>query len=178
MRTSTSALSLALVAAAFIGYASDGPRPAAAAQAAAMPTTAMAYVTNAAISDRYEVEAGMLARERAQNADVKMFADMMVRDHTMTTQQLMATLMRAGMTAPPPPPLDAKKQAMLTELRNAPAGMFDARYKAQQVMAHEEALSLHRGYAEHGDNAQLKAFAAQTWPKVDMHLMHARSLKP
>ena len=39
-----------------------------------------------------------------------------------------------------------------------------------QVAAHLEALTLHGGYADRGDNAALKAAAAKTKPVVQSHL--------
>jgi putative membrane protein len=59
---------------------------------------------------------------------------------------------------------------MLDDLKGAKDEDFDGRYIAQQIDAHNEALILMRGYAKDGDNADIKAFAAETQPKVQMHL--------
>jgi putative membrane protein len=40
----------------------------------------------------------------------------------------------------------------------------------QQLAAHLEALTLHSGYADHGDNPVLKAAAAKTKPIVQSHI--------
>lgn len=132
-----------------------------------------AFVQNAARSDMYEIQAANLALQKSQNAQIKDFAQTMVKDHTMTSQKLMAAL-PAGVSAPKD--LDKRRQGMLDNLTNSPAGEFDKRYAMQQVAAHKEALSLMRGYAKRGDNAQLKQLAADTAPKIQMHLQMAEKL--
>jgi len=134
---------------------------------------AKAFVENAARSDMYEIQAGQLAQQKSQNSQVKDFAQMMVKDHTMTTQMLMGVL-PSGIA--PPKDLDKRRQGMLDNLKNSPAGEFDKRYAAQQVAAHKEARTLMQGYAKRGDNAQLKSFASQVEPKIAQHLQMAEKL--
>lgn len=134
---------------------------------------ASAFVQNAARSDMYEIQAAMLAQQKSKTSQVKDFAQMMVKDHTMTTQKLMAAL-PAGVSAPAG--LDKRRQGLLDDLKNSTAGEFDKRYATQQVAAHQEALTLMQGYAKRGDNAQLKALAGQTVPMIQMHLTLAKAL--
>ena len=134
---------------------------------------ANAFVENAARSDMYEIQAGNLAVQQSQTAKVKDFARMMVKDHTETTQKLMATL-PAGVTAPKD--LDKRRQGLLDDLKNSAPGEFDKRYATQQVNAHQEAVTLMQGYSKRGDNAQLKQLAAQTVPKIQHHLELAKAL--
>lgn len=134
---------------------------------------ASAFVQNAARSDMYEIQAAMLAQQKSQTSQVKDFAQMMVKDHTMTTKKLMAAL-PAGVSAPAD--LDKRRQGLLDDLKNSAPTEFDKRYATQQVAAHQEALTLMQGYAKRGDNAQLKALAAQTVPMIQMHLTLAKAL--
>ena len=66
---------------------------------------------------------------------------------------------------------------MIDQLTQASAGQFDAVYMRQQVMGHEKALSLHTTYGQSGSDPGLKAFAAETAPKVEKHLEQARALE-
>jgi putative membrane protein len=66
---------------------------------------------------------------------------------------------------------------MIDNLKAASDVDFDKAYLHQQVAAHQEALSLHKGFAEHGDNAVLKDMAAKTAPVVEMHLDHLKQIK-
>jgi putative membrane protein len=143
---------------------------------AATTSSLQGFVTGAAISDMYEVEAGKIAEQRSSNPDVKAFAEKMVQAHTATTAQLKSIL--AGMKNQPAAPahLDNRRQGLIDNLRGASAADFDARYMSQQVDAHKEALSLMKGYAKGGDNPAVKSFAAETAPKVQQHLNMAEPL--
>jgi putative membrane protein len=134
------------------------------------------FVTSAAMSDMYEVEAAKIAAERSKSAEIKKFAQMMVKDHTTTTTELKGILTKANVAVTPPAGLDERRKGMLDNLRSATPDNFDKTYMDQQVAAHGEAATLMKGYADNGDNADLKAFAAKVAPKVEMHLDMARNL--
>jgi putative membrane protein len=143
---------------------------------AEMTSTLAGFVTAAATSDMYEVEAGKIAEDRAQNPDVKAFAEKMVKAHTATTEKLKALLADTHASAAPPAHLDDRRQGMIDELRGAKAADFDGRYLSQQIDAHKEALILMKGYAKDGDVAAIKKFAGKTAPVVQMHLNMAQHL--
>ena len=132
--------------------------------------TASGYATNAALSDMYEVEASRLALQKAKAPEVKKFAQMMVDDHTKTTNELKSLLETQAIPVTLPTALDGRRQGMITELQQASPTEFDTSYLDQQTRAHGEALDLHKSYADNGDNARLKAFAAKTAPIVQKHL--------
>lgn len=170
-------LALAATAAiALAGCQSMGADGAPAAVAGDMtPGQAMPFVMMAGASDLYEIESSRLALQRAQRADVRQFAQMLIEHHMMTTQQVTAAARAAGMS-PPPPQLMPMQQRMMAELRAAPAAGFDAVYLRQQVPAHEMALALHRNYATAGDTPQLRQAANGAVPVVTRHLEQARQL--
>ena len=133
------------------------------------------FVTNAAMGNMYEIEAGRMAQERAKSADVKSFGKMMVTDHTALTNEMKPLIQAAGQT--PPAELDQRRKGMLDNLRAATAADFDKVYLTQQVAAHEETLTLMQGYAQNAADAGLKAAAATAAPKVQAHLARARALQ-
>ncbi len=137
--------------------------------------TTEGFVSGAAMSDLYEVEAGKIAGAKATAAGVKAFGKMMVEMHTATTAELKPLAAAAGIT--PPAELDERRKGFLDNLRAASAADFDKVYLDQQVAAHDEALSLMKGYAGGGDNAAIKAFAAKTTGAVESHLTQAKSLR-
>lgn len=126
-----------------------------------------AFVANAAMSDMYEIEAGKMAQQKAQSADVKAFGKMMVADHTAMSNEMKPLAQAAGQT--PPAELDQRRKGMLDNLKAATGADFDKVYLAQQDAAHGEAHTLMTGYAENGDNAQLKALAQKATPKIQAH---------
>lgn len=127
------------------------------------------YVQRAAMSDMFEIESGNLALERASADNTRSFAQMMVADHTASTRDLRAAVDRSGMQATLPTSLDAEHQARLDRLRNLQGEEFDREYMSQQMMAHRDALALHQGYAQNGDDAALREFAQQAVPVVQRH---------
>jgi putative membrane protein len=134
-----------------------------------------AFVSNAAQSDMYEIKAGQMAQQKGQAAGVKDFGKMMVTDHTAMTNQMKPLIQAAGKT--PPADLDQRRKGMLDNLTAANGADFDKVYLAQQEAAHNEALTLMQGYADHGDDAGLKAAAAKAVPKVQMHLDKVKQLQ-
>lgn len=133
------------------------------------------FVTNAGISDLYEIQAGQVAQRKGQSQDVKAFGKMMVTDHTAMSNEMKPLMTSAGKT--PPVGLDERRKGMVDNLNAAPAGEFDKTYLNQQETAHREALDLMKGYADRGDNAQLKAAAAKAVPKIQAHLDRVRELQ-
>jgi putative membrane protein len=147
------------------------------AQPAELTAETRDYVQKAAMGDLYEVEASKLALMRTKSDDVKKFAQEMVDAHTKSTDDLKARLARAGLIVELPTMLDADHQKKLDDLKAANARTFDSRYAAQQKEAHDEALMLHRDYAMRGPVADLKAFAADIVPKIEMHDQMASELQ-
>jgi putative membrane protein len=138
------------------------------------PLFAPGYLSMAASSDMYEIQAGQLAQQMSQNAQVRSFGQMLVTDHVRSTQMLMAAAQSAGVT-PPPQALTPEHQAMLDQLRASGAG-FDELFKQQQITAHQQALTLHQNYAASGDVAALRTVASQIVPVIQSHLTMANSL--
>jgi len=134
-----------------------------------------AFVTNAAIGDMYEVQAGEIAQKKGQSADVKAFGKMMVTDHTAMSNEMKPLVAAAGKTLPTG--LDERRKGLIDNLNAASAGEFDQTYLSQQEAAHSEALTLMQGYADNGDDAGLKAAAAKAAPKVQAHLDRVKQLR-
>jgi putative membrane protein len=129
----------------------------------------------AASSDMFEIQSGQLAMQRACDPAVRGFAQQLVADHTRMSNMMMSTA-RANNLPQPPMGMAPHHAAMLQRLQAAPGQGFDAAFRAEQVAAHQEALSLHRGYAEEGDTPALRTLAAQAVPAIEMHLQHAQNL--
>jgi len=134
-----------------------------------------AFVSNAAQSDMYEIQAAKMAEQKSKNPDVKKFAAEMVKDHTKLSGEMKPLIAKAGQT--PPADLDQRRKGFLDNLKAADAGSFDKTYMDQQVAAHDEALTLMQGYAKDGSDAGLKGGAAKAVPKVQMHLDKAKSIQ-
>lgn len=140
------------------------------------PLMAPGYLAQAGSSDQFEIQSGQLAQQMSQNPAVRNFGNLLVADHTRTTQLLMSTAQSAGVMAPPPALLP-DQQAMLSQLQAAGAGPgFDVAFKNAQIAAHQQALQLHQNYAASGDVPALRAVAGQAVPIIQMHLNQAQLL--
>ncbi|HVP85097.1 MAG TPA: DUF4142 domain-containing protein [Rhizomicrobium sp.] len=141
-----------------------------------------------AASDAFEVTSAKIAQTHATDAQIKDFAAMMIRDHTASTDKLVALggISKASLEKQMEPGKDGKfanndlfsmSQANeLNSLNSKSNADFDKTYMDDQVSAHKDAVSMLEGYAKNGDNAKLKAFAAEVLPTVKNHLEVAQKI--
>lgn len=151
------------------------PPPPPAVAANGMPILASGYMEMAASGDLFEIESSRLALQRSADPTVQSFAQMLINDHGRLSQTMMDAAQSAGLT-PPPPAMLPRHQEMLQRLQAAAPGSFEAAYRNEQILAHQEALTLHQTYAAQGDNAALRSVAASAVPVIQSHLNHAQSL--
>lgn len=126
------------------------------------------YVMMAGAGDQYEIQSSKLLLTSTKNADLKKFANMMIKDHTKSTAMVKSAAMKAGMH-PKPPMLDADGKDMLAKLKMAKGADRDSLYVTQQKMAHDKALSLHQDESATGTTASLKMAASNIVPVVQAH---------
>jgi putative membrane protein len=146
--------------------------------AAAYAADKEAFVKKATQSGDFEITSSELAQDKAQSAEVKDFAKMMIKDHTEAAQKLEKVSTEAGIK-PAEKGVGQKTEhtADMEKLQEAKAEEFDAQYIAIQRQAHEEAVQLFTDYSKNGDDPKLKQFATETLPTLQMHLEHANKLK-
>lgn len=139
--------------------------------------TVAGYVPNAAMGDMYEIQAAEIALEKSQNAGVRDLATMIRTDHTAAAEALRPVARREAPDVAIPTELDERRQGMIDNLRSAAPGDFDRVYLDQQVAAHQEAVTLHRGFADNADAPGLAAHARTVLPKIEAHLQQAERLR-
>src|SRR5262249_10843230 len=145
---------------------------------AALPLVAIAkdnpdesFLHRAAQAGHAEVVAGQLAQEKASNPAVKPFAGMMVKEHTAANDELGKLAGTTGVALPTGPSSAQKESNRKLEKRSSES--FDRDYVASQIKAHEETVSLLQNEIDSGKDADAKAFASETLPKVKAHLEKA-----
>ncbi|WP_436357976.1 DUF4142 domain-containing protein [Brevundimonas sp. CEF1] len=138
---------------------------------------ASAYAPSAAMGDMYEIQAADIALERAKRADVKALASMIKTDHTAVSTALKTAVTAAAPDIVLPTELDQRRKGLLDNLRTAGVNDFDKVYIDQQVAAHEEAVTLNRGFADNSDAPALAAHARTVLPKIEAHLQKARDIQ-
>jgi putative membrane protein len=140
----------------------------------ASPSTAD-FVTQAAISDMFEIQSSKLAAERSDDA-TKTYAKQMITDHEKTSGEMKAMAQGGKVQAALPTALDSTHQSKLDTLKGLQGKDFTKQYHSDQVKAHKDAVDLFQRYAKGGDNPDLKAWAAKTQPALEHHLKMAQDL--
>jgi putative membrane protein len=95
-------------------------------------------VNDLAIVDMAEIELGKLAAGKAANAEVKKFGQMMVDDHTTSSEKLKSLATKYSI--PLPTELDGKHRDLREELSTKQGAEFDRAYIDAMVNGHEDAL--------------------------------------
>lgn len=179
--TATCALALAACNQERAGEAVDRAQDAASVPVGQMSAATMgsnmvsAYVPNAAVGDMYEIQASDIALERTQNARVRDLARMIKTDHTAASEALQRQAPQAAPDVTLPTSLDQRRQSLIDNLRSASAADFDRIWIDQQIAAHNETLTLHRGFSE--QDSPLAEHARSVVPKIEAHLRAAEEIK-
>lgn len=139
--------------------------------------TVMGYVPNAAMGDMYEIQAAEIALEKSKNAGVRDLATMIRTDHTAASQAFKPLAREAAPEVELPTALDERRQGMIDNLRSASPDDFDRVYLDQQVAAHQEAVTLHRGFSDNADAPAVAGHARTVLPKIEAHLAEAQRLR-
>jgi len=144
-----------------------------AAEAEGTPPNLTTFVKKAAQDGMTEVEVGKIALAKSQDPAIRDFAQKMVDDHSKANSELAQIAEAKGVM--PPKKLDAEHQAMVTSMKNVPAGEFDRQYSKHMNMDHSKALALFES-ASKSDDPQLAEFAQKTLPTLKEHKQMAEKL--
>ena len=148
--------------------------------AAGAPRNDAEILTLVSHSNSAEIASSKLALEQAQNAQVKSFAQMMIKEHTAMEQEgtrvanaLGSSVANTGKAE------DSRedKSEELDELRGARNAQFDKAYMKFQVESHEKTLKMLQDQQERAQNAELKAMITKAIPAVQAHLTRAQQLQ-
>ncbi|MDQ3040944.1 MAG: DUF4142 domain-containing protein [Acidobacteriota bacterium] len=126
------------------------------------------FMTEAAKGGMAEVQLSTLATTKAQNADVKKFAQQMIQDHTNANAELKQLAGKKNVALPTD--LDAEHKGIKDKLSGLSGAEFDKEYVSAMVADHEKSVNLFKTQADSGTDAETRAFAAKTLPKLQMHL--------
>ncbi|WP_312408184.1 DUF4142 domain-containing protein [Rhizobium sp.] len=133
------------------------------------------FIMEASASDVFEIESSKLALQKGNDA-TKAFAQQMVTDHEKTTAELKTLLASGKVQGNPVATLTEDFKEEVDELAKLDGDEFSEEYIDDQVEAHEDAVDLFKRYAEEGENAELKSWAAKTLPALQHHYQMAQDL--
>ena len=127
------------------------------------------YVMQAGASDMFEMTSSRLVLASTKDPKVRQFAQMMIKDHTTSTKQVMAAAMKDKVKTAPPK-LNSMQADMVAQLRAAKGADRDSLYMQQQAQSHQMALQLQQSYAANGTAPNLKMTAGMIVPVVQNHI--------
>jgi putative membrane protein len=134
---------------------------------------AIAHASNTA-----EIDAGKLAKSRAQNPQVRQFAKQMVADHSAMNTELAKNLDLKLMDNDESQRIRQDALHSLEQLKGMQGADFDKAYIDKQVMMHEEVVAMMQDkLIPNAQSPKLKAALDKAAPKVQSHLKMARQLQ-
>lgn len=133
------------------------------------------FVTEAANAGVYEVQAAQVAAKKAQNPQVREYAEMLVRDHEKSNEELRKLAATQSMELPRELPHELRGRVQGLE-RAKPAG-FDKQFLGKVGLDdHEKAIKLYQRASDESTNPELKAFAKDSLPELRKHREQAQKL--
>ena len=153
----------------------------AAEETAAAPALDDATIAHIGVTaNAIDAEMGELALERAEDAQVRAFAETMIRDHRGVNEQATALATRLGVT-PTDNDVSRSLQSGAADARARLEGLdgeeFDRAYMQREVEYHQAVLdALDSTLLPNTTNAELKALLETARGAVAAHLEHARTL--
>lgn len=146
------------------------------------------FVHDASALSAFEIAAAKEALTRyegqnvsiKQNIQVKHFADRMIKDHAAIAAKLDNALAASTIGLTAEHVIDGDGQKKMDVLKSiSQAEVFDEQYANIQKHVHEKLVTIYRNYAATGDDAVLRAYAAEVLPMLEAHLNHVHSdLRP
>lgn len=132
-------------------------------------------------ANQVDIDAGKLAKSKAQSSQVKQFAERMVTDHTGVLKSAVDLVTRLKVTPDPNPTSESltnggtQNIAALSKLSGA---AFDKAYVDHEVVYHQAVIdAVDNTLVPSAHNQELKALLVKVRPAFVAHLEHAKQLQ-
>ena len=132
------------------------------------------FVREAADGNMAEVKMGELGVTKAEDKDVKSFAEKIVKDHSMAIEELkkLATTKGVELSAIMGP----KHATKVSDMEKLSGAAFDKHFVAEMVSDHKMEVSQFEKASNSGKDADLKAWVDKMIPTLKAHLAKAQEL--
>jgi putative membrane protein len=132
-------------------------------------------------ANQVDIDAGTLAKSKAQSSPVREFAQRMITDHTGVNKAATELVQKLHVSPAPNPTSESLQKGgdeNLATLKKLAGKAFDKAYVDHEVAYHEAVLSaVDRTLIPSAQNAELKALLVKVRPAFVAHLEHARRLQ-
>ena len=132
-------------------------------------------------ANQVDIDAGQLAKSRAQASAVKEFAQRMITDHTAVNTSATALVTRLKVTPQGNSTSESLKMGgdqNVAALKKLDGAAFDKAYVEHEVVYHQSVLdALDKTLIPNAKNAELKDLLVKTRPAFVDHLQHAKKIE-
>jgi putative membrane protein len=133
------------------------------------------FIRNAAEGNMAEVKLGELAQQKAQNPEVKKFAERMIQDHSKAEEELKQVASHEHVNLPTG--TSAKTGATYRSLEKLSGPEFDKAYARTMLQDHQKDVSEFKREASTLPDGPAKQYAQQTLPTLESHLQEAKQMQ-
>jgi len=128
------------------------------------------FALHAGMGNLLEVRMSEMVARKAQDPQVKELAQMMMRDHAQANEKLQPIAKALNVDLPDQLPM--MKQQELAIMEAMPSDKLEKAYLMQQKAIHAKDITSFADHANSLQDAQLKAYAQETLPKLRTHGQH------
>jgi putative membrane protein len=143
--------------------------------AATLGKTDMQFMKMAAEADMTGAHLGQMAESQATQADVKGFGQTLDKDNTHAYQGLEALAGKTGETIPKG--IDIRKNKGVAQLEHMKGKTFDQAFLREEIQSDQKVIAEFKNEAQHGSNADVKAWATSMLPTLQTHVQTAQNLE-
>lgn len=133
------------------------------------------FIKETAEGNMAEVNIAQLATQKAQDPQIKEFAQKLVTDHSKVGDELKDLAQKKGITLPTEVTPD--KQKMLDHLSSLSGAEFDQAFTKHMAKDHKKDISMFKKAAK-SDDAEIRDFAQSTLPTLQEHMRTVQQWAP
>ena len=133
------------------------------------------FAVAAADGGMLEVALGKLAMKKGTSSAVRKLGSQMVTDHSKANMELKALAAEKHLAIPAA--MSEKCQKTESDLKEKKGNEFDKAYADLMVKDHKDDIDDFKKQAEKGNDAQVSAWAKNTLPVLEHHLMMAEDVQ-
>lgn len=153
--------------------ADDQAQPAAGRQGQQQDPTQM-FLKDQYSYNLFEIQLSQWVQQKAQDEQIKQFAQMLIKDHQQANQQLKRIAQSAG--AQLEEKLGPVHQAKLQKFQQCPQSAVDRKYAFSQAAGHMMGVLELTYQSRNAQNQQVKQYATKMLPKMQQHLDQATQI--
>ena len=132
-------------------------------------------------ANQVDIDAGRLAKSKAQSPQVKEFAQRMITDHSGVNKSATELVQKLHVTPEPSPTSESLQKGgdeNVAKLKALNGAAFDKAYIDHEVAYHQAVLdAVDKTLIPGAQNAELKALLVKTRPAFVAHLEHAKHVQ-